>query len=278
MPDEAQVDESHVRGAGLILRAFATARDAGKPEWRSMTTAVLKNRLLDLTHATFDEADWGATSIAEFVQQYPEIVSLDASTRPRTVRLLESVKPGDSTQPAPFVALGRRRRIRGDLWHAILDFSGDRVYVWDGDSAVAIPGQQRDGDDARPVLPTVTPEEFAEWRAQFVRSHEDVPEPIQASLDTWRERGLRTKWLPPKFRNAWTAEVKRRVLERLIAWFEQSGIAPPPNIVEVDEDDDRESVGVNALRSLVHCCVDAMSREELEQLALPAGVVARVKR
>ncbi len=49
-----------------------------------MTLAVLKNRVLDHTDRSFDEARWGAGSFREFVGMFPEVVSVDSSTRPPT--------------------------------------------------------------------------------------------------------------------------------------------------------------------------------------------------
>lgn len=46
----------------LVLRAFAWARASGRENWRVMTVALLKNRLLDLTEKKFDESRWGAGS------------------------------------------------------------------------------------------------------------------------------------------------------------------------------------------------------------------------
>lgn len=40
----------HREGADLIRRAFEAARGSEVADWRSMTSAVLKNRILDLTH------------------------------------------------------------------------------------------------------------------------------------------------------------------------------------------------------------------------------------
>lgn len=277
MPADAHLGETRARGAELIVRAFARARESGKPDWRVMTTAVLKNRLLDLTEGAFHEADWGATTIAEFVNQFSDLVTLDTSTRPARVHLVETAEP-EGTQSASLLPLGPRRRIRADLWRAVLDYGGEHVYVWDGDGAIAVKPASVAAGDSRPALPTTTREEFAAWRAQFVAAHEDVPAPLRASLETWREQGSGTKSLPPRFRNAWTGEVKRRVLERLMSWFAEHDLQPPSDLVETPDLEDRHEFGVEALRAFVHECVQAMTREELEGLALPARVAARVRR
>ena len=52
-----------------------------------MTTAVLKNRLLDLTGGTFDEAAYGATTFMDFVLRNEDTLAVDRSTAPPLVEL-----------------------------------------------------------------------------------------------------------------------------------------------------------------------------------------------
>lgn len=276
MTADAHVGDSSARGAELIRAAFARARESGKPEWRVMTTAVLKNRLLDLTDGAFHEGDWGATTVADFVGQFAGIVDLDRSTRPPTVRLKETqaVAVGESS---PLLPLGPRRSIRPDLWRAVLDFTGDERYVWDGEAAIPVAGEEVAGDDSRPALPTLTREEFEAWRAAFVASHDRVPPPARAALEAWRDEGLGTSSLPARFRNLWTAEIKRQVLERLVVWFREQHLELPEDVVATREAQGRHDNGVANLREFVIRCVQAMTQEELETLALPAGAMARTR-
>lgn len=278
MAADAHVGDLRARGAELILAAFAKARESGKPEWQVMTTAVLKNRLLDLTDGAFQQADWGATTFGEFVRQFPDIVALDSTTRPPTVRLLESAEPVAVQEAPSLLPLGPQRRIRADLWRAVLDFSGDEVYLWDHDTAIGVPSDSLGTDDPRPILPTVARQEFAAWRAEFVTAHADVPPPVLAALETWKNEGLGTRSLPARFRNVWTAEVKRRVLERLIAWFSEHDLKLPDDLVETREPLRPPEPDVERLREFVILCVQAMTQEELEALCLPASVLARTRR
>lgn len=278
MATSESLGDLRARGRELILAAFAKARESGKPDWRAMTTAVLKNRLLDVTDGAFDEADWGATSTQQFVRGFPELLQIDTSTRPATIRLLEAAEPAPTGEPILLVPLGPRRQIRPDLWRAVLDFSSGSTYIWDGQNAIELPDPPASSLDTRHVLPTLSSEEFQQWRNEFVASRSDDPPPIRASLETWREQGRGTRSLPPQLRHAWNAEIKRRVLERLIAWFDEEGLELPSDLVESTDDEHERTPDLRALRAYVHRCVDLMTRGELEGLQLPAGVAARVNR
>ena len=113
----------------LIVRAYKEARHSGKPDWRRMTTAVLKNRLLDLTGRDFDETDYGASSFMGFVSRYPDMLQVDDSVFPPIVELygMEADRlpsAGDEYTPTAY-------HIRSDLWQAALDYSSGMQYVWD---------------------------------------------------------------------------------------------------------------------------------------------------
>lgn len=108
----------HERGVELIESAFAAARNTGSPGWRSMTSAVLKNRILDLTNREFDEADWGADSFRAFLGQFNDILRVDPSKRPMQVTLLEERSASiEGSTLSPVLDLGRERQIRRDLWN-----------------------------------------------------------------------------------------------------------------------------------------------------------------
>src|SRR5947209_6134392 len=112
----------------LIESAFAAARSSGKNEWRRMTTAVLKNRLLQQTEHRFDERDFGFASLPEMLESFPDLVRLDFTTRPTTVEFV-----GDEVPDVPASSAGRsvRPRIREDLWRSMLDYSAGHSWVWD---------------------------------------------------------------------------------------------------------------------------------------------------
>ena len=146
--DSSQDSEEKLRDAQhLIVSAFQEARRLGKQDWRRMTTAVLKNRLLDLTGRRFNEAQYGATSFMEFVSHFPDILQADDSVFPPIVELYggnadrKSSLGGDHTQGA--------YHIRSDLWQAALDYSSGTTYVWDLDRKEARPGQDLDPNPNR---------------------------------------------------------------------------------------------------------------------------------
>ena len=52
-----------------------------------MTTAVLKNRLLNSTNGEFNERNFGVSSMVEFARLFPEDLEVDTQSRPPAVRL-----------------------------------------------------------------------------------------------------------------------------------------------------------------------------------------------
>jgi len=274
-PPEDEVRDLQSAGADLIRRAFEAARSSGKTDWAVMTTPVLKNRMLILSDRTFDQADWGAETVIEFVKLFGDIVELDLTTHPATVRLIDAEV---DEVPEPDQPLGPRRRIRADLWDAVLDYSSGSLYVWSDGEAVAVASVG--DDDVRPRLPTVSPDEFRGWRESFVAClPEKVVPPFVERLDSWKARG-RTVDLPPRFRNTWTGYMKQRVLDALQTWFAANSIAVPDDLVqEVDAPTKRAgSDEAEHLRAFVISCVESMSSGELERLLIPASVLARMKR
>jgi len=267
----------HKSGKRLIERAFEAARDAGSPEWRTMTTAVLKNRLLDLTERSFKEADWGASSFRGFLAQFDDLVDVDASQRPPLVSLREETAeavPAAKKSAWPSGDLGPRRRIRNDLWTAIVDFSSGTRYYWHkGEAAAFSSGSSKPPGE---LLPTLSKEEFEGWRSEFVERRK-AEGPAGEALGAWLryERGIVE--LPHDFRIAWVVELKQRVLMRLLEWFEVRELTPPEDLI-VDEATSRPTgMETEALRELVIASVRDMTREELEALQLPASAVLRLK-
>jgi hypothetical protein len=276
MIGDIDVSESHDRGRELILAAFDSARESGKPDWRTMRTSVLKNRLLRLTDGAFHESEWGAPTVVAFVDQFPDIVGVDRTTHPAIVQLKADVHP-DSEAAAPSLSpLGPRRSLRPDLWRAVLNFRGGHQYVLDDGIAVPLETPAAP-DDPRPILPTVSEDDFDGWRAAFVSAQEGSSPSVRAALDAWNEQRLGTQALPPRFRNLWTAELKRNVLERLTDWFESQKLAIPDDLVEERALKSAQESDVSSLRALVIRCVAAMTQEELERLPIPARVIARVR-
>jgi hypothetical protein len=284
-PAEVAISERHDRieeGEGLIRAAFEQARRSGRPEWQRMSLAVLKNRILDLTRREFDERDWGAENIREFASLFPAVANLDLATKPASVTLLGDL-PGqvvESELPLPVPGTRAEWRIRKDLWDAILDGRSGSVYVWDNERAVPVPPDAWSDDDPRPRLPTVGRDEMLGWRSAF-RDNEaaSATDPsVREALDHWLQSWLTAAALPHRIRIRWIIELKRRVRERLEAWFDERGIHRPRDYIEVaNKASPAEASETERLRDLVVRCVRAMTREELDELRLPPSVLLRVR-
>ncbi|HET7484352.1 MAG TPA: hypothetical protein VFJ64_03155 [Solirubrobacterales bacterium] len=275
MSPEAPDQELHERGAELIRAAFERARESGLEGWMTMTPAVLKNRILDATDRTFDESKWGASSFAEFLRQFDDVVVPVPDSRPPQVMRIQSqpaAAPQD-TDGDPALNIGPKRRIRKDLWEAILNYSSDLPYYWDGVRAVKV-----SPDEARTdmKLPTLAKHEFSQWRRDFV-ARESARQPATAArLATWLEKEQPLVALPRGLRTAWVIDLKTRVFTRLEDWFGSKGIAPPVDLVYEEEPEETPD-SVDPLRELVLAAVQVMKREELEALQLPAAVLMRLK-
>jgi hypothetical protein len=277
---EHDVSKSDLEGAReLVLRAFAAAKSSGRADWRRMTTAVLKNRLLDLTDRSFDEAEWGATTTREFVERLAPTLALDFSTRPTTVILHPDVDVGDqekvvATEPA------RRRgewRIRQDLWDAVLDCVSGHAYVWDGSHAVQLSPEDLEQNTAV-LLPTVMPEELTAWREAFASEiPATIDSDLQNELDRWRQSAASSQMLPQRYRNRWYGVLKRHVRARLDEWFAEHAVEPPSDWI-ASSAPPRPAAGdeTEHLRSVALRAVRMMRREELERLDIPLSVVARL--
>lgn len=263
--------KTHEQGAQLIQRAFILARESGSAGWQTMTTAVLKNRLLDLTDREFKETDWGARNFREFVALFSDVIEAVPGAHPSEVRLLGDLPlPPDAPSGNKPLDLGARRNIRSDLWNAILDYSSGKKYWWDGERAVsgagdaAIPGKP---------LPTLDEEEFKTWRQEFVQEQSTENSEHASFLYGWLERAEPLAQLPASLRIPWVIELKRRVLARLEEWFEQEDIPLPPDLVT--DSWPKKRTDTDLLRGQILAAVSSMSRGELESLMFPATVLLR---
>lgn len=257
----------------MIQSAFNLARESGSLDWQTMTTAVLKNRLLDLTDRGFKEADWGAGSFRDFVAQFDDVVVPIPGTHPQEVRLLgDLAASSDSASGDESLDLGPGRNIRSDLWDAILDYSSGRKYWWNGERVVS------DEEDAAPqgeLLPTLSEEEFKAWRQEFVQVQSRENSEYASFLYGWLERAEPLAQLPTGLRIPWVVELKRRVLTHLEEWFEAKDLPLPPDLVTHSRP--KKRTDTDLLRDQVLAVVRSMSREELESLMLPASALLRAR-
>src|SRR6266511_4011661 len=167
--------ELHDEGKRLILAAFAAARDKGVPDWRRMTSAVLKNRLLALTNGQFDERRWNATSFRQFLAQYLDLLRIDSSRHPPIVELRDGavdVGPTATGEPQPATSAANprqtpRRALTGSMLRAHArpvsaleagGFENRRRHLTDTgnvDDVHRIGRVGAGGDEQRRVLPVV---------------------------------------------------------------------------------------------------------------------------
>ncbi|MHB1699999.1 MAG: hypothetical protein ACYCSN_07625 [Acidobacteriaceae bacterium] len=258
--------------AGLIERAFSLARQSGKSDWWAMTIPVLKNRLLLLTNNTFKESDFGAVSYRDFLTRNSSIVRIQEMPPPGFV-ILRSAAPDTMDLGEPPSKLIRGDQIRTDLWLAMLDYSSGRKYVWDiSEQAARAALPDEDGL----ILPTASPSDLDEWRAEFVESHKSTDSDESRRVDDWRANRLPTAALPATMRPIWTRYLKRKVQGRLQQWFASNSIELPA-IVPVKAASAALDRQLETLRDFVVGCVRVMSRQELLEIRISASTALRMQ-
>jgi len=281
MGDESIATTLTEQGRLLILAAFDAARRSGRADWRRMTLAVLKNRILSQTSRKFDERAWGAPSFRGFVEQYPTIVAIDHTSRPLVAELLAdsadaTALPDDFAVPS---AETTPSFVRNDLWKAVLDYSSGATYVWR--QGIATPVRSNDesaGYDLK--LPTASQAEMAVWRTEFVELARaaTTDASLLSLLDDWLTESKTAAALPHPFRRQWLDFLKRHVVERLVTWFGAHDLAAPTELTAPAIRRTRELDETEHIRDLIIRCVRVMSRAEMESLRLPPSAVLRMRR
>lgn len=256
MPDNSQE---------LIRLAFEAAKRSGRPNWYRMDVGVLKNRILNVTNGGFRESDYGCTAFMEFVRSHSDILELDETRWPPPVTLKGvHEEPELASDPV-------RKQVRPDLWRAVMDFSGDRRYVWDDDEGVA-----KLADDVAvggPTMPTITVVEFTKWKRAFADSVDDAAK--DDLFNDWVEKLRPTKLLAPRVRYRWNDYLKEEVEKHLRGWFEEQNLPLPPDLVKPQEGGVRSPD--DELRRRLIACVRAMTTEELKTVQIPSSVLLRLK-
>ena len=266
--------DQHPSLQDLVLGAFRIAARRGKPEWYRMAGTVLKNRLLDLTERSFDEADYGADRFGDLVEQLDDLLTVDHSVKPFLVELQEphrsEIQQSDAESASP-----SRTMIRSDLWHAIVDYSHGQSWIWDRTTGRAVrltEGQESGGGDDLPTLDGTT---LQTWRSEFAgECSATVGDAEALQLEAWVSGGLGTAALPKRLRGPWTARMRDRVHERLLDFFQSRELDPPKDLLVQS----RQPRPTNELRSFVMRCVSLMNDRELKELQVPAEVAMRARR
>jgi hypothetical protein len=272
----------------LVRSAFRAAKASGKRDWDVMTTAVLKNRLLQLTSGKFVESAYGEDHLLPLLRAIPDVVQLieepgrswkvrliDADGQSEEVSVEEARSGIPSIERSSLSDSSSKRRVRPDLWRAVVDYASGRPYFWHEGKNRAYQGEEF---GAAPVLPTLTPEEAMEWRQGFVAAQEQKGVDSIDSLAGWAAGVGKTSDLPGKFRGLWNEYLKAAVVARLDRWFTEHSIEPPSDVL-VDVKDvrpSREARSVAAeqlLREALIRAIVGMDYESLLRVSVPASAL-----
>ena len=273
---EGAVDD----GKALIRKAYEMARSSGKSDWKRMTVAVLKNRILQLTNREFRETKYGANTFLEFLKSASDIVRVDETARPAVAEYLSEPEPGGSEAPTT----ERFVRVRPDLWRAVMDYASGHQFVWEpatNSARETAPEEVSEGQVPENALPTISPDELSAWRGEFVAKHiGGIDGSTAARLEHWQKHRLPSTFLSSRLLGDWNRELKSRVAARLTDWFQTKGLPPPVDLVSVPPELPRREIpsDVAALRRLIAECVAVMTERELSDLRLPPAAVLRAQR
>lgn len=279
-------DDLKAEAADLVREAFDRARRSGKADWRRMTTAVLNNRLLQITDGEFSIGRYGARTVMEFAQLLPDLVRVDASENggPAVVTIVEGEAPDDEPSREVSLVRAERPQVREDLWRATMDWNEAHAYVVDPVTGRARLRRETDSPEL-PTVSGVSKQLYKEWRFAFIEEAltSYTAEQDQAALTAWRDAPGPSRNLPTHLQDAWMDTLRARVAEHIHTWFVSAGLVVPPDLTRARRVSERPiasgptevAVATQRLRDLVRRCVDQMSYDELRSLQLPASVVAR---
>ncbi len=250
---------------------------SGKPDWNRMTTAVLKNRLLDITGREFYEGQYGALSFRDFVLQHSEALTLDESQFPPIAEL----RAPYTDRLASELPHGKWEiyRVRPDLWKAAVDYSSGTRYVWD---AALVEAKPATAFDNRPSIDTITLAAQRGWRSEFaaeVQESRSLTADESSQIQVWAAQQLGTSALPSQLIPRWGRVFRDKVHDHLRRWFQQSGLEPPRNLtLAVKVHESRGDSYTDEVRRLAIDTVRCMTREELYKLSLPIGAILRSRK
>ncbi len=266
--------DQHPSPQALVLDAFRIAARQGKPDWHRMAGAVLKNRILDLTQRSFDEADYGAGRFVDLVEQLDDLLTVDHSAKPFVIELQEPYR-SEIQQSDAVSESSSGKTIRPDLWHAIVDYSHGQRWTLDRTTGKAIRLREGDDSDRGADLPTLDRATLQAWQADFVEECSTTVSDEEAlQLKSWVSEGLGTAALPKRLRGPWTNRMRDRVHERLLGFFHSQELDPPKDLLVQP----RQRKPADELRSFIVRCISLMNDRELKELQIPASVAMRARR
>lgn len=247
----------------LIRDAFEAARLKGHETWFTMPSAVLKNRLLQLTERKFAEEDYHYESFYELLAAAASQgwISISNDGGRNLVTLVGHSNQGDEPQ------VTRRTFVRSDLWSAVLDITATQAWRWDDLAEVARP--LGEGVSGRP-LPRFTSEGLEQMRRDFAQS---LPRHVVGdSVQGWVDGPVSADVLPRAVREQWYVHLKSQVQDELQNWFTIQQLTPPADMVI---ERDPEGSGVSALRRFIIDRIEQMTDDELKLVQLPATALRR---
>jgi len=226
-----------------------------------MTSAVLKNRLLQISGGSFREAEWGYKSFADLLANadLSAVAEIDRTTSPTTIRLL-SDQVGQVGEPD---ALGPNQVIRRDIWSAIFDQEAETTWYWDRRNQRPTTSAE---DESAPRLPRVDAVMLRTWRAQFVQT---LPQAAAESLTilSWMDDGKVGDNFPISVRHAWFAFLKKVVLDLLKSWLADNDLSSETPLIEPRKGGRLD--GHSDLRRFILSVVEHMTESELVDLKIP---------
>lgn len=261
-----------------IIQAAYQAASESRGDWQSMPLPVLKNRLLALTGGDFHEWDYGWPNLRFLPRAYPDLLELDAST-PHGAALyvaspvvsgVENAHNASSDVHVASPLAGGGRRIREDLWNAVVDYRSGLNYVWDPGRARAV-GIEGTDNENRPTFPTIHADDVRAWRAECARkwvslNGDAVHDSIEAWVDDPRVR------VSHRFLETWRADQRERVAARIAEFFESAGVPTPADAFPSASPPEKPAL---TARELVRLAAEVMSDSEIDSLQLPVRVVFR---
>lgn len=257
----------------LIEAAFDSARSKGSSDWKIMTTAVLKNRILQQTGRPLDEETLGFKTFSELLGQFPDVVRLNLKTRPVTAQFVGHLKSAN----LPVLSPGSRSRVRSDIWRAILDYSAGHPWVWDERLGEAVPGS---GDGKVLRMPTRSKQDVTALRREFAEhlvKSDTLTRDESVKVERWSEEALSTAALPPRLRPLWNQRLTDEVAAVASQWFREMELPVPDDLVQGLQTHGQQIIDdeLVLLRRLASDCIKLMTLDELSSLNLPLRSLLR---
>lgn len=261
---------------GQIHAAFEAARES-REAWQSMPLPVLKNRLLALTNGTFHEWDFGWPNLRFIPQAYPDLLDLDLSTPHGSAVYIGAPpdEPVEVIEPTPMAksasnAVGRR--IRQDLWNAIVDYKSGQTYIWDPAIGSAVVAEEAPGAGLL-VFPTIDADIVRSWRSDCANRWTQLNGDGDAgAVEAWVDNPR--KQVSQRFVESWRSEQKDRVASLIEGFFRKVGLELPSDAFPSSRKTHTELTG----RDLMKLAAEVMTDAEVAAIQLPVSVVMRALR